>query len=45
MEQDFDWLQLNTRQIEQHLKSAVDTLTPNILDRIDLSDPQELIPE
>lgn len=45
MEQDFDWLQLNTRQIEQHLKSAVDALTPNILDRIDLSDPQERIPE
>lgn len=45
MEQDFDWSQLNTRQIEQHLKSAVDTLTPNILDRIDLSEPQELMQE
>ncbi len=32
--------QLNTRQIEKHLKSAVDTLTPNILERIDFSVPQ-----
>lgn len=29
--------QLNNRQIEMHLKSAVDALTPNVLDRIDLS--------
>ncbi len=33
MKQDADIIQLNTRQIELHLKSAVDTLTPNILDR------------
>lgn len=32
--------QLNNRQIEMHLKSAVDALTPNVLDRIDLSVPQ-----
>lgn len=32
--------QLNTRQIELHLKSAVDALTPDVLDRIDLSTPQ-----
>lgn len=32
--------QLNTRQLEQHLKSAVDTLTPDILERIDFSVPQ-----
>ena len=32
--------QLNTRQIEKHLKSAVDTLTPNILEQIDFSVPQ-----
>ncbi|MGL5438014.1 MAG: anti-sigma-I factor RsgI family protein [Lachnospiraceae bacterium] len=35
---------LNKAQIEQHLKSAVDTLTPNILDRIDLSTPQDVVP-
>ena len=32
--------QLNTRQLEKHLKSAVDTLTPNILEQIDFSVPQ-----
>lgn len=31
-------------RIEQHLKSAVDTLTPNVLDRIDLGTPQEVAP-
>lgn len=36
-----DRQELNTDQIELHLKSAVYTLTPNILDRIDLSVPQD----
>lgn len=35
---------LNKDQISQHLKSAVDTLTPNVLDRIDLSVPQDVVP-
>lgn len=43
MKQDSDMMQLNTRQIEMHLKSALDTLTPNVLDRIDLSVPQDEI--
>lgn len=29
-------------EIESHLKLAMDTLTPNILDKIDLSTPQEI---
>lgn len=40
MERDSHMGQLNTRQIEQHLRSAVNALTPNVLDRIDLSIPQ-----
>lgn len=32
---------LNKSQIEQHLKSAVDELTPDIFDKLDLSVPQE----
>lgn len=36
--------QLNKSQLEQHLKSAVDSLTPNVLDRIDLSTPQDVVP-
>lgn len=39
--QDTDRIKLNKAQIELHLKSAVDALTPNVLDRIDLSTPQE----
>lgn len=39
--QDTDRIKLNKAQIESHLKSAVDALTPNVLDRIDLSTPQE----
>lgn len=39
--QDTDRIKLNKAQIESHLKSAVDTLTPNVLDKIDLSTPQE----
>ena len=34
---------LNKQQIEQCLKSAVDELTPDIFDRLDLSVPQERI--
>ncbi len=34
-------LSWNSDEIEQHIKSAVDTLTPDIFDRIDLSVPQE----
>ena len=29
-------------EIESHLRSAMDTLTPNVLDKIDLSTPQEI---
>lgn len=36
-------LQLNREEIEYHLKSAVDTLTPDILGRIDLSAPQDVV--
>lgn len=43
MTQNSDRQKLNTNQIEQHLKSAVDTLTPNVLDRIDLSTPQDVV--
>lgn len=32
---------LNNTRIQSYLKSAVDTLTPNVLDLIDLSTPQE----
>ena len=32
--------QLNREQIKAHLKSAVMDLTPNVLDKIDLSVPQ-----
>lgn len=42
MTQNSDRQKLNTNQIEQHLKSAVDTLTPNVFDRIDLSTPQDV---
>lgn len=34
--------QLNKVQIEQHLKSAVSSITPNVLDRIDLNTPQDI---
>ncbi len=34
--------QWNQDEIERHLKSAMDTLTPNVLDRIDLTTPQEI---
>lgn len=34
----------NTRQIELRLKSAVDALAPDVLDRIDLSTPQDVAP-
>ena len=33
-------LQWNNDEIAKHLKSAVDTLTPDILDKIDLTTPQ-----
>lgn len=39
--QDTDRIKLNKAQIESYLKSAVDTLTPNVLDKIDLLVPQE----
>lgn len=42
MTQISDRQKLNTDQIELHLKSAVDTLTPNVFDRIDLSVPQDV---
>lgn len=35
-------LSWNQDDIERHLKSAMDTLTPNVLDKIDLTTPQEL---
>ena len=34
--------QWNQDEIERHLKSAMETLTPNVLDRIDLTTPQEI---
>ena len=42
--QETDREKLNNTQIELHLKSAVDALTPNVLDRIDLSTPQDVVP-
>lgn len=41
MKQRSDQDQWNKEQIEVHLKSAVDALTPDIFDRLDLSVPQE----
>lgn len=29
-------------EIESHLRSAMDALTPNVFDKIDLSTPQEI---
>lgn len=45
MRRDSGQEQLNTRQIEDHLRSALDTLMPDVLDRIDLSAAQEAVPE
>lgn len=36
--------QLNQDQIEQHLRSAVDTLTPNVLSRMDFTVSQDVVP-
>ena len=33
--------EMSSREIEQHLKSAVDALTPDIFDKLDLSVPQQ----
>ncbi|MDO5407530.1 MAG: hypothetical protein Q4F28_09400 [Eubacteriales bacterium] len=41
MKQNSDRLELNVDEIEQHLKSAVDALTPDVLGRIDLTRGQE----
>lgn len=30
----------NTRQLEQHIKSAVEALVPDVFDKLDLSLPQ-----
>ena len=35
-------LQWNNDEIAKHLKSAVDTLTPDVLDKIDLTTPQDI---
>ena len=35
--------QWNRQQLEQHLKSAVDALTPDIMNQIDLSTPQDAV--
>ncbi len=35
--------QLNTDQIEQHLRSAVETLTPDVLSRMNFDIPQETV--
>lgn len=35
-------LQWNKEEIASHLKSAVDTLTPNVFDKIDLQTPQDI---
>lgn len=42
--QETDREKLNNTQIELHLKSAVNTLIPNVLDKIDLSTPQDVVP-
>lgn len=42
MKQKSDMQQLNIDQIELHLKSAVDTLMPDVFDRIDLNTPQDV---
>lgn len=42
--QESDRNKWNNTQMELHLKSAVDALTPNVLDRIDLSTPQDAAP-
>lgn len=42
--QETDREKLKNTQIELHLKSAVDALAPNVLDRIDLSTPQDAVP-
>lgn len=42
--QETDRDKLNNAQIELHLKSAIGSLTPNVLDRIDLSLPQDVVP-
>lgn len=44
MKQEPDLQELNSCQIRLHLKSAVDALTPNVFDRIDLTVPQEAAP-
>ena len=44
MKQDSGRLQLNTGEIEQYLKMAVGMLTPDVLDRIDLSAVQDAVP-
>ena len=41
MKQRSDQDQWNKEQIEIHLKSAVDALTPDIFEKLDLSVPQE----
>lgn len=41
--EDFNKKAMNRNEIRQHLKSAMTTLTPNVLDRIDLKQPQEPI--
>lgn len=43
MEQKADGIPFSTKQLEMHLKSAVDTLTPDIYHKIDLSLPQEAV--
>lgn len=42
--QETDREKLNTKQIELRLKSAVGALAPDVLDRIDLSTPQDVAP-
>lgn len=42
--QDISREKWNKTQTELHLKSAVDALTPNVLDKIDLSTPQDVVP-
>ena len=35
-------IRLKRQEIEQHIKSAMDRITPDVLDRIDLTTPQEI---
>ncbi|MFR2260029.1 MAG: hypothetical protein ACLS6B_13580 [Clostridium sp.] len=41
MKAEYQKREMSSQEIEQHLKSAVDALAPDIFDRLDLSVPQQ----